>query len=73
MENIHKTRLLDSNNAFTLRTLEHVQRMLDDYQEAFEDLGKVDVLELNNAFPLRTRENVKRMLHDYQGFLKNLD
>jgi hypothetical protein len=47
--------------------------MLDDYQEAFEDLGKVDVLELNNAFPLRTRENVKRMLHDYQGFLKNLD
>jgi len=32
LENIHKTHLLDSNNASTLRTFEHVKTMLDDYQ-----------------------------------------
>ncbi len=38
LENIHKTHVFDPNNVSTLRILEHVKRMLVDYQETLEDL-----------------------------------
>jgi len=47
-----------------LRTLEHVEMILDDYQKGLEDLDKVDVLEPNNAFTLQIHGEVKKILHD---------
>jgi len=50
---------------FTLKTHGDVKRMLNNYQEALQNLNKANVLEPNIAFTLKTHRIVKMMLKDY--------
>jgi len=64
LKDFDKVDVFKLNNAFTLRTCGKVERMLNDYQRALEELENIDVLEQNNAITLKTCGNVKGMSHD---------
>jgi hypothetical protein len=73
-KDLDKVHVLETNNAFTLKTCGYIKYMLHDYQGvALENIHKTHVLDPNNVFILKNFEHVKRMLVDYQEALEDLE
>jgi tetratricopeptide (TPR) repeat protein len=59
LEDLDKTHVIKSNDAFILKSRGDVKRMLKDYKGTLEDLDKVHVIEPNDVFILNIMETSK--------------
>jgi tetratricopeptide (TPR) repeat protein len=70
LEDLNKV-VLESYNAFILKSHGIVKKLFRDYQRALEDFHKANVLEPNDAFTLKSCGIFKKMFKDYQEVLED--